>query len=141
MTNGEHLPKTWSQWKFASGLFTKLSKIIVVCDFSPSFIELKEISYLLLQNKYSILWCTFYIKLKKTFRKNAVTIYLWLPIATTFRVMGIKCIISKVLPVINKETFFFVLSGVQPVEGRKRKRLLPKNKMSYFTQFGIICTI
>ena len=42
LTNQKHFLKTICQNEFGYGLFTKLPKLIVVCDFSPSSFQLKR---------------------------------------------------------------------------------------------------
>ena len=42
LTNKKHFPKTISQREFGYGLFTKLPRIIVTCDFSQGSFKLKR---------------------------------------------------------------------------------------------------
>ena len=49
MTNEKHFPKTISQWEFDYGLFTNLPRIIVTCDFSPRYPNLKTTCHIKLK--------------------------------------------------------------------------------------------
>ena len=42
LINDKYFPKTMSQGQFESGLFTKLPRIVIVCDISPSSFKLKR---------------------------------------------------------------------------------------------------
>ena len=62
LTNAKQFPKTISQKEFDYRLFTKLPRVIVARDISPSSFKLKEVFYFLWKNKYSNLKTICYIK-------------------------------------------------------------------------------
>ena len=86
MTNENHFPKTISQWEFDYGLFTNLPRIIVTCDFSPRYPNLKT---------------TCHIKLK---------FFLWTKLIENLLLA--KYLISVATPLIDSEDTWIASSAI-----------------------------
>ena len=104
MTNENHFPKTISQWEFDYGLFTNLPRIIVTCDFSPRYPNLKT---------------TCHIKLK---------FFLWTKLIENLLLA--KYLISVATPLIDSEDTWIATSAIHRLNSTGLKILpcgTPKN--------------